>query len=109
MIYALLLIIELIFEAKNGDKHDTLSAVRLALAILLAGFVGIAYGNYYGAFLYLGLRFSIFDYAMAILRGQSWDYLGSNIIDSILKNINKWVLLSIRIVVLAITLYYEKI
>ncbi len=110
MIYCLQILIELINETKNGDKHDLNFSLRLLAHISFATIVGVLSGTYFGALYYIGLRFAIFDISFALLRGQRWDYLGSNKLDLILKKTNRWALLALRVVVLIITiLYYERI
>lgn len=103
MIYAYILIFELVDESINGDKHDFNSAMRLLVSMALAALFGMVDGHSYGVVIYLLARFAIFDPCIALLRGQSWDYLGSNFTDKILNKLNKYVLLAFRVASLIIT------
>lgn len=104
----LLLLIELIHEAVYGDKHDLKSNLRLALMFLIANLWGLIQNNYYEGLLYVIARVGIFDIAIALLRGHTWDYLGTTSNwDKKIKRINKWVLLSIRIVCILVVLIVE--
>lgn len=104
MIYAYILIYELVDESINGDKHDFNSAMRLFLSMALAALFGMVDGHSYGVLIYLAARFAIFDPCIALLRGQSWDYLGNNFTDKILKKLNRYVLLFFRVAALITTI-----
>jgi len=107
MIY-LLLLIELIDETINGDKHDWSSLARLAIMFLVANAWGLLLGSFWYGVLYVLVRFAIFDISIALLRGHKWYYLGTtSSYDKILKKFNRWVLLVIRVVCIATVLYYE--
>tara|TARA_R110000744_G_scaffold116111_1_gene217142 strand:- start:685 stop:1023 length:339 start_codon:yes stop_codon:yes gene_type:complete len=108
MVYVLLILFELIYEVRYGDKHDFLSAVMLSFLMLLAGLFGFAEGHYLGLFYYLGIRFAIFDFSFAVLRGHHWSFLGNTSTwDKVIKPINKYLLLSLRFAVLLIVVLYE--
>jgi small-conductance mechanosensitive channel len=104
----LLLLIELIDETINGDKHDFNSFLRLLGMFLIANLWGLLMGSFvYGVF-YVLARFAIFDISIALLRGHSWDYLGTTSkYDLFLKKFNRYLLLALRVVCILIVLYYE--
>lgn len=107
MIY-LLLIIELIHEARYGDKHDLNSVVRLAFMFLIANLWGVLQSEIYLAAIYVLVRFAIFDISIAILRGHEWYYLGNtSAYDRFLKKFNRYLLLSLRVVAITTALIYE--
>ncbi len=107
MIY-LLLLIELIHETINGDKHDISSLARLAFMFLLANLWGLTQGDLYHGVLYVLVRFAIFDISIALLRKHEWYYLGeTSSYDKVLKKFNKWLLLSARAIALLTILTYE--
>ena len=109
MIYVLLILGELIYEVRYGDKHDLKSSLLLTCIILMAEIVGLSQGHYFGAMYYLGARFAIFDIAFAVLRGQDWFYLGgTSNWDKVMKKVNKYLLLSLRIIILITVIYYER-
>jgi hypothetical protein len=108
MIYVLLILLELVYEVRHGDKHGFLSSIFLACLIIAAGLFGLAQGHYLGVFYYLGIRYAIFDISFAVLRGQDWWYLGTTSPwDKIIMRVNKYVLLSFRLTILIITIIYE--
>tara|TARA_R110000772_G_scaffold63_1_gene441 strand:- start:157 stop:492 length:336 start_codon:yes stop_codon:yes gene_type:complete len=108
MIYVLLILLELIYEVRYGDKHGFLSSIFLSSLIITAGLFGLAQGHYLGVPYYLATRFAIFDISFAVLRGQDWWYLGTTSNwDKVIKGVNKYVLLSFRITILIITIIYE--
>ena len=108
MVYVLLILFELIFEVRYGDKHDFLSAVMLSFLMLLAGLFGFVEGHYLGLFYYLGIRFAIFDSSFAVLRGHHWSFLGNTSTwDNVIKPINKYVLLFLRLTILITVIIYE--
>ncbi len=106
MIYLLAIWAELVYEVRNGDKHELSSVVVLCSLIALS----VLYGGWEGGLIYLGLRFALFDISFAYLRGHNWDYLGNtSTYDQVLKNINRWVLLAFRVAAITTVLYYERI
>jgi hypothetical protein len=107
MIYVLLILLELVYEVRYGDKHGRLSAISLSSFILAAGLFGLAQGHCLGAIYYLNIRFAIFDISFAVLRGNHWWYLGNNTWDKIIMGVNKYVLLSFRLTILITTVIYE--
>ena len=91
MVYVLLILFELIYEVRYGDKHDFLSAVMLSFLMLLAGLFGFAEGHYLGLFYYLGIRFAIFDFSFAEWSGIAVSIaalLGESFVSYLLTNSN---------------------
>jgi len=65
--------------------------------------------NWWFVALALGVRLLIFDYALNLMRGKNWDYLGEGAqTDKLLKKLNKWVVLAFRGLLFALSaiLYY---
>ena len=89
----------------KGINH----AIEFSIFIIVSVGVSMLVQNPWFIALALGLRLLIFDYALNILRGLSWDYLGEGAAsDRIFKKINRWVLLSGRCIFFALSawLYY---
>tara|TARA_R110000851_G_scaffold300850_1_gene457096 strand:- start:789 stop:1124 length:336 start_codon:yes stop_codon:yes gene_type:complete len=108
MFYVLILLFELIYEVRSGDKHDFLSAMFLSGLILASFLFGLAQGHYLGIFYYLLIRFAIFDISYAVLKGRKWWYLGTTSIwDKIIVEVNKYVLLSFRLTILITIIIHE--
>jgi hypothetical protein len=107
MIYVLLILLELVYEVRYGDKHGFLSSIFLSSLILASFLFGLAQGHYLGLPFYLAIRFGIFDISYAVLRGEDWWYLGNNTWDKIIMGVNKYVLLSFRLTILITTVIYE--
>jgi hypothetical protein len=104
----LLLLIELIDETINGDKHDVASKARLFCMLSIAITWGLFHYELYTGILYVLARFAIFDISIALLRGHEWYYLGTtSTYDLFLKKFNKWFLLVFRIICVVVVLYYE--
>lgn len=88
-----LLAIELLYETRYGDKHDTRSSVILGLFTLTSFLTN-------SLFIYVGLRILLFDYLFNIGWDRPWYYLGSTSKwDLILKKFNPYLILLAKIIV----------
>ena len=98
-----LLAIELLYETKYGDKHDTRSSVILGL------FLGIALLSN-GLFIYIGLRVLLFDYLFNIGWNRPWYWLGSTAKwDLILRKFNPYLIFLAKVIVCALFIWINYI
>ena len=86
----LLLLIELLYETRYGDKHDRRSTVILLCFITIAAITS-------NILMYAALRIVLFDYLFNIGWGRKWYYLGNTATwDKKLKKVNRYLLLAIN-------------
>ncbi len=95
----LLLLIELLYETRYGDKHDRRSTVILLCFITIAAITS-------NILMYAALRIVLFDYLFNIGWGRKWYYLGNTATwDKKLKKVNRYLLLAIKLIIGAGLIY----
>lgn len=103
---ALLLTLEAWIETIRGDKHGLQSNLAVLLMWLAVGVFWLQFGTWLGFLVYPVLRFCFFDYLYNSFKGLNMFYLGgTSKTDQILKRVNPYLLLAIRVKLLILTIW----